>query len=182
MSEGRRLDRQRPSLCADRTASEARRPGSGSRAGGVSRAARGNDGSPNGVRRRRRLDAKHDSATGRAALAGDALTSMPEEHHTQDGPHAQSIEELPLLLELQLVSGRSGAAGSAAFEGTKHRAAGIARRAFPWRQAQRAAPQARRHRHRAQQRKRRVAREDDAPGCLRAINSPPATPSPQAAR
>ncbi|AWE71117.1 hypothetical protein CSC32_3015 [Pseudomonas aeruginosa] len=43
--------------CADRTASEARRPGSGSRAGGVSRAERGNDGSPNGARRRRRLDA-----------------------------------------------------------------------------------------------------------------------------
>lgn len=32
---------QRPSLCAYRTASEARRPGYGSRAGGLSRAARG---------------------------------------------------------------------------------------------------------------------------------------------
>jgi hypothetical protein len=40
--------------------------------------------------------------------------------------------------------GRSGAAGSAASRGAKHRAAGIARRAFPWRQAQCAAPQARR--------------------------------------
>jgi hypothetical protein len=27
---------------------------------------------------------------------------MPDEHHAQDGPHAQSIEELPLLLELRL--------------------------------------------------------------------------------
>lgn len=42
---------------ADRTASEARRPEAGSRAGGVSRAERGNDGSPEGARRRRRLDA-----------------------------------------------------------------------------------------------------------------------------
>ena len=40
--------------------------------------------------------------------------------------------------------GRSGAAGSAASRGAKHRAAGIARRAFPRRQAKRAAPQARR--------------------------------------
>lgn len=50
---------------ADRTASEARRPEAGSRAGGVSRAERGNDGSPKG------RDAAggsmrhaHDSATG----------------------------------------------------------------------------------------------------------------------
>ena len=41
----------------NRTASEARRPEAGSRAGGVSRAERGNDGSPSGARRRRRLDA-----------------------------------------------------------------------------------------------------------------------------
>ena len=40
--------------------------------------------------------------------------------------------------------GRSGAAGSAASRGAKLRAAGIARRAFPWRQAKHAAPQARR--------------------------------------
>lgn len=40
--------------------------------------------------------------------------------------------------------GRSGNAGSAASRGAKLCAAGIARRAFPWRQAQRAAPQARR--------------------------------------
>ena len=60
---------------ADRTASEARRPEAGSRAVGVSRAERGNDGSPSGARRRRRLDAKHDSATGHVCLAGDARPS-----------------------------------------------------------------------------------------------------------
>jgi len=49
---------------ADRTASEARRPEAGSRAGGVSRAERGNDGSPSGAKPRRGFDAKHDSATG----------------------------------------------------------------------------------------------------------------------
>ncbi|MDF4004980.1 hypothetical protein P3W33_16385 [Luteibacter sp. PPL552] len=46
-------------------ASEARRPEAGSRAVGVS------DGRPKGARRRRRLDAKHDSAPG-LAPAGDA--------------------------------------------------------------------------------------------------------------
>ena len=40
--------------------------------------------------------------------------------------------------------GRSGEAGSAASRGAKLCAAGIARRAFPWRQVERAAPQARR--------------------------------------
>lgn len=49
---------------ADRTASEARRPEAGSRAGGVSRAERGNDGSPTGAKPRRGFDAQHDSATG----------------------------------------------------------------------------------------------------------------------
>lgn len=51
-------------------ASEARRPEAGSRAVGVSRAERGNDGSPKGARRRRWLDAKHDSATGHASWPG----------------------------------------------------------------------------------------------------------------
>ena len=131
MSEGRRLDRQRPPLCADRTASEARRPGSGSRARGVSRAARGNDGSPNGARRRRRLDAQHDSATGHVSLAGDALNSMFGEHHAQDSPPAQGIEELVLLLGLRLVSGRSGAAGSAVFEGRQASRGGDRPKGFP---------------------------------------------------
>ena len=49
-------------------ASEARRPEAGSRAVGVSRAERGNDGSPNrGETRATRLDAQHDSATGHAS-------------------------------------------------------------------------------------------------------------------
>ena len=140
MESGKMAGQATARSTADRSASEARRPEAGSRAGGVSRAARGNDGSPTGARRRRGLDAQHDSATGHVFLAGDALTSMPDEHHAQDGPHAQSIEELPLLLELRLVYGRSGAAGSAAFEGRQACAAGIGRRAFPWRQAKRGAP------------------------------------------
>ena len=70
-------------------------------------------------------------------LAGDARISRLDEHHTLDGPHAQSIEELPVLLKLRLVYGRSGAAGSAVFEGRQACAAGIAHRAFPWRQAKR---------------------------------------------
>ena len=82
----------------------------------------------------------HDSATGRVFLAGDALTSMLNEHHAQDGPHAQSIEELPLLLELRLVYGRSGAAGSAVFEGRQAPRGGDSPQGFPWRQAKRAAP------------------------------------------
>ena len=70
---------------ADRTASEARRPEAGSRAGGVSRAERGNDGSPKGARRQDRraggLDAQHDSAAGHSSLAGDAQYGM---QHCQD--------------------------------------------------------------------------------------------------
>ena len=49
---------------------------------------------------------------------------MPDEHHAQDGPHAQSIEEVPLLLELRLAYGRSGAAGSAVFEGHQAESSG----------------------------------------------------------
>ena len=41
-------------------------------------------------------------------------------------------------------TGRSGACRFGVLRGAKHRAAGIARRAFPWRKAKRAAPQARR--------------------------------------
>ena len=55
---------------ADRTASEARRPEAGSRAGGVSRAERGNDGSPTGAKPRRGFDAQHDSATGHVSWPG----------------------------------------------------------------------------------------------------------------
>ena len=61
---------------ADRTASEARRPEAGSRAGGVSRAERGNDGSPTGARRRRWLDAQHDSATGHDSWPGTPISRL----------------------------------------------------------------------------------------------------------
>ncbi len=70
---------------ADRTASEARKPEAGSRAGGVSRAERGDDGSPKGARHQDRragwLDAQHDSAAGHSSLAGDAQYGM---QHCQD--------------------------------------------------------------------------------------------------
>ena len=60
-----------------RTARQAKRAGPdlGIRAEGVSRAERGNDGSPSGARRRRRLDAKHDSATGHAFWPGTPMQS-----------------------------------------------------------------------------------------------------------
>lgn len=78
---------------------------------------------------------------------------------------------------------RSGAAGSAASRGAKHRAAGIARRAFPWRQAKRAAPQARRSRQRAQQKKRCAAPAGTTHRKQRgAISSPPAPSSTATAR
>lgn len=63
---------QRPPRCANRTQAQARRPEAGSRAVGVSRAERGNDGSPSGAKPHRGFDALHDSATGHVSLAGDA--------------------------------------------------------------------------------------------------------------
>ncbi len=64
-------------MAPNRTASEARRPGSGSRAGGVSRAERGNDGSPiRGETPQAARCATHDSATGHVFLAGDAQTYL----------------------------------------------------------------------------------------------------------
>src|SRR3546814_1813837 len=60
------------------TARQAKRAGPdlGIRAGGVSRAERGNDGSPIGARRRRRLDALRARERDRPCfLAGDARTS-----------------------------------------------------------------------------------------------------------
>ena len=77
------------------------------------------------------------STTARPAIsqvAGDAQTSKPSGQQGQD-EHTQGIVDL-----LRMLSGRSGAAGSAVFRGRQARAAGIARRAFPWRQAKRAAP------------------------------------------
>ena len=73
----------------------------------------------------------HDSATGHVSLAGDALTSILEERHVQNRSHAQGIEELALLLKLRLVSGRSGAAGSAAFEGRQALCGGDSPQGFP---------------------------------------------------
>ena len=79
-------------------------------------------------------------------LAGDARTSTLDEQNAQDRHHATGIGKLaPRPLRLR-IPGRAGAAGSAALRGAKLRAAGIARRAFPWRQAKRAASvRARRH-------------------------------------
>lgn len=62
-------------LCRTARQAQARRPEAGSRAVGVSRAERGNDGSPKGARRRRRLDAKHDSATGHVSWPGTPMQS-----------------------------------------------------------------------------------------------------------
>ena len=70
MESGKTAEQATASLCADRTASEARRPEAASRAGGVSRAERGNDGSPTGAKPRRGFDAQHDSATGHVSWPG----------------------------------------------------------------------------------------------------------------
>ena len=78
MESGKTAEQATASLCADRTASEARRPEAASRAGGVSRAERGDDGSPTGAKPRRGFDAQHDSATGHVPLAGDAHASHPK--------------------------------------------------------------------------------------------------------
>ena len=119
---------------ADRTASEARRPEAGSRAVGVSRAERGNDGSPSGARRRRRLDALRARERDRPCfLAGDALTSRLDAQ-----AHAPVIGKQ--VRQRLLWSGRSGAAGSAVFEGRQASRGGDSPRAFPWRQAKRAVP------------------------------------------
>ena len=119
---------------ADRTASEARRPGSGSRAGGVSRAERGNDGSPSGARRRRRLDAQRARQRDRPCfLAGDAQHSMLDAQ-----AHASVMGKQ--VRQRLLWSGRSGAAGSAVFEGRQAPRGGDSPQGFPWRQAKRAAP------------------------------------------
>jgi hypothetical protein len=56
---------------------------------------------------------------------------MPDEQHAQDGPHAQGIEELPLLRDLRMVSVRSGAAGSAVFEGRQASRGGDSPQGFP---------------------------------------------------
>ena len=103
-------------------ASEARRPEAGSRAGGVSRAARGNDGSPNGARRRRRLDAKHDSATGHASWPG---TPMQERRCSGDLPYrTMNCHGFGVAAPAQ--------PGRRSCRGAKRSAAGMCRRHFPW--------------------------------------------------
>ena len=79
---------------------------------------------------RRGRDAAGDSmhsTTARPAVShwpGTPGLRCPMNTHAQDGPHAQSIEEVPLLLELRLAYGRSGAAGSAVFEGHQAESSG----------------------------------------------------------
>jgi hypothetical protein len=79
-------------------------------------------------RRRRGLDAQHDSATGHVSWPGTPglQSSMHKliRQHREAGSTAAAG------------SGRSGAAGSAVFEGRQARAAGCPQ-GFPWRQAQR---------------------------------------------
>ena len=149
-----------------RTARQAKRAGpkleagpeaSAERSEGTMEARQGRDAAGGSMRN------AHDSATGHVFLAGDALTSMLDEHHAQDSPHAQGIEKLLLLLGLRLASGRSGAAGSAVFQGRQASRGGDSPQGFPLEASE--APRARRHRHRAQQKEWRVARKDDAPGC-----------------
>ena len=146
---------------ADRTASEARRPEAGSRAGGVSRAERGNDGSPSGAKPRRGFDAQHDSATGhlpggrgRPNFNGEEATGSGRAHASHRGPGAAAVWPIR----------RSRVGG---VQGRQACAAGIARRAFPWRQAKRAAPQARRQAPGAAKRKVRRPRRSDAPKAAR---------------
>ena len=121
----------------NRTASEARRPEAGSRAGGVSRAERGNDGNPTGARRRRRLD---------------ALRARQRDRPSPRWPGTPGLQGSMHKLIRQASGSSASYAGSCcgladpaqpvrrSLRGAKHRAAGIARRAFPWRQAKRAAP------------------------------------------
>ena len=110
---------------ADRTASEARRPEAGSRAGGVSRAERGNDGSPSGARRRRRLDAQRARQRDRPRfLAGDAQPSRLDAQAHAPVIGKQVRQRLPW-------SGRSGAAGSAVFEGRQASRGGDSPQGFP---------------------------------------------------
>lgn len=133
---------------ADRTASEARRPEAGSRAGGVSRAARGNDGSPTGAKPRRGFDAQHDSATGhlpggrgRPAFKAEETTESGRAHARHRGSAANAVWPIRR-------SRVGGLRGAPSLRG------GDSPQDFPLEcKRQRAAPQARRRRHRAQQKK-----------------------------
>src|SRR3546814_19321461 len=93
-------------------------------------------------------------------LAGDARTSRLDAQ-----AHAPVIGKQ--VRQRLLWSGRSGAAGSAVFEGRQASRGGDSPRAFPWRQAKREAHQARRYRQRAKQKKGAPPRRDDAPKAVR---------------
>ncbi|QEA14320.1 hypothetical protein FOZ74_15490 [Comamonas flocculans] len=88
------------------------------------------------------------STTARPAtfqVAGDA-------HAINDGQHGlNALDEMPLMRR----GCRAGTAGAAVSRGAKRSAAGMAAWPSPGVQAERAAPQARRHRYRAQQKKAR---------------------------
>ena len=56
---------------------------------------------------------QHESATGHLPGAGDARTSKPKKQQNQDEYTQGSVDLLRML------SGRSGAAGSAVFRGAK---------------------------------------------------------------
>ena len=114
---------------ADRTASEARRPEAGSRAGGVSRAERGNDGNPTGAKPRRGFDAQHDSATGHlpGGRGRPAFNARSGRIHAR---HRGSAANVVWPIRRSRVGG---------VQGRQACAAGIARRAFPWRASRRRA-------------------------------------------
>ena len=127
---------------ADRTASEARRPEAGSRAGGVSRAERGNDGSPSGARRRRRLDAlrarQRDRPSPRWPGTPELQGSMSIRRRGCTTPQASGSG---------FCRGCGFLADSVVIRGAKPRVAGIARQGFPREASEtRSAPEgARRH-------------------------------------
>ena len=91
------------------------------------------------------------SKQGRAAIREPSfVTHRQRTASVVDGTHSHNLPQQapahpPSTAQRRGVDlGRAGAAGAAVSRGAKPRAAGMARRAFPWRQAQRAVPQARR--------------------------------------
>ena len=117
----------------------------------------------------------HDSATGHV--------SWPGTHSLQGSMHKLMRQSSGNRLD----SDCRGLADPAqpvrrSLRGAKHRAAGIARRAFPWRQAKRAAPKARRH-GTGRSKRKCAAREGTTHRRLHgAISSPPAPSSTATAR
>ena len=90
------------------------------------------------------------SKAGRRIREPSFVTHRQRAVSVADGTHSHNLRQQapahpPSTAQRRGVDlGRFGAAGSAVSRGAKPRAAGMARRAFPWRQAQRAVPQARR--------------------------------------